>query len=62
VIESSGILPLVATSRWFGDRYAFDAGLAIDLSGGNDVRGTGSLSGEVRNIRLGPVISFLWKW
>lgn len=62
VIESSGILPAALTVRWFGDRYAFDAGLGADLRSGGSVRGTGTLSGEITNLRIAPVLSFLWKW
>lgn len=62
VVESSGIAPVVGTVRWFSDRFAFDAGLLVDVAGGTDVRGTSTLSGEVRKLALAPVLSFVWKW
>lgn len=62
VIESSGIAPIALTFRWFGEQYAVDAGLAVDLARQADIRGTGPLSGEARHLPIAPVLSFLWKW
>ena len=60
IIESSGLAPLAISSRWFNDHLAFDAGLAIDLSGGTDVSSTGSLSGEIKDLRIAPILSLIW--
>ncbi len=62
VIESSGLAPVAVTARWFNERFAFDGGIGIDLAGGTDVRGTSSLSGEIRSLSIAPIISFIWKW
>jgi hypothetical protein len=60
IIESSGLAPLAISSRWFNDHLAFDAGLAIDLSGDTDVSSTGTLSGEITNLRIAPILSLIW--
>ncbi len=62
MIESSGLAPVAVTARWFNERFAFDGGLAVDLAGATDVRGTSSLSGEIRKLSIAPILSFIWKW
>jgi len=62
MIESSGLAPVAVTARWFQEHYALDFGLAVDLGGGNDVRGTGTFSGEIKDLRIAPIVSFIWKW
>lgn len=62
VVESSGLAPLAVTVRWFKERFAFDGGLVMDLAGTNDVRGTSTLSGEIRKLSIVPMVSFIWKW
>ncbi len=63
-IESSGILPVMLTARWFGEHHALDFGFVIDVSAdnGTSIRGTGLLSGEITNVPLAPVVSFVWVW
>lgn len=60
-IESSGLAPLVLTGRWFTSSFALDFGFGIDLGGGNDIT-TSGLSGEIRNVRLAPVLSAIWRF
>lgn len=62
VIESSGLTPVVVTVRWFNERFAFDGGLFLDLAGSNDVRGTSTLSGEIRHLSILPTLSLIWTW
>ncbi|MEO5930309.1 MAG: hypothetical protein ABIR47_10295 [Candidatus Kapaibacterium sp.] len=62
VVESSGLAPVVASVRWFGEHYAFDAGLGVDLNGLGSVRGTGGLTGEVDHFSVAPLLSFIWRW
>jgi hypothetical protein len=62
MIESSGLAPLALTARYFTERFALDFGFGIDLSGGNDVRSTGTLSGEIRDLRIAPILSAIWVW
>jgi len=62
MIESSGLAPLAATVRWFNDHLAIDAGLAVDLAAGANVKSTGTLSGEIDHLAVAPVISAMWVW
>lgn len=62
IIESSGLAPVAATVRWFNDHLAIDAGLVVDLAGGADVKSTGTLSGEIDHLAVGPVLSAVWVW
>jgi len=61
VVESSGLAPVAVTARWFGEDFALDVGLGVDLNGFGGVEGTGALSGEVDRLPLAPIISFIWK-
>ncbi len=62
VIESSGMVPVAMTVRWFGTDFAVDAGLGVGLGGDSSVTGTGSLSGEARHLRIAPIVALIWKW
>ncbi len=61
-IESSGIVPLAITARYFRERFALDFGLGIDLAGGTSVQGTSTLSGRIDRLSLAPIISAYWTW
>ena len=58
-IESSGLQPVTLTSRWFGERLAFDLGLVVDLKGTSDIQGTGTLSGVLKEVRAAPLLSLI---
>ncbi|HVK37943.1 MAG TPA: hypothetical protein VNA88_05390 [Candidatus Kapabacteria bacterium] len=58
-IEKSGLQPITVTSRWFGERFAFDLGLIVDLKGTSDIQGTGTLSGEIKEVRAAPLLSLV---
>ncbi|MCC7437516.1 MAG: hypothetical protein IT211_03365 [Armatimonadetes bacterium] len=62
VLESSGIAPVVISARWFGERWAFDAGLGADLANTEGLIFTSSLGGEIKKVAIAPILSFLWKW
>lgn len=62
VLESSGIAPVVVTARWFGERWAFDAGLGADLANTEGLVFTSTLGGKVEKVAIAPIVSFLWKW
>jgi len=62
LIESSGIAPLTVAARWFNDRMAVDVGLIADLAGGNDIVSTGGLTGEIRDLRVVPLVTVLWRF
>lgn len=61
-IESSGLAPLTMTARWFNEHLAVDLGFIIDLKGGSDIRSTGTLSGEIRDLRIVPLLSAIWRF
>lgn len=58
-IEKSGLQPITLTSRWFGERIAFDLGFIVDLKGENRIESTGTLSGEIRDLRAAPLLSLV---
>ena len=62
VLESSGIAPVVVTARWFGERWAFDAGLGMDLANTEGLVFTSALGGTVEKLAIAPVVSLLWRW
>lgn len=62
VIESSGLAPVTMTARWFNERVAIDLGFIIDLKGATEVRSTGGLSGEIRDLRMVPLLSAIWRF
>jgi hypothetical protein len=62
VIESSGVAPLAVTLRYFTDKFAFDAGLGLDLNNTITVKGTSSLAGEIDNFRVAPLLSAVWRF
>lgn len=61
-IESSGLAPLTMTARWFNASLAIDFGFMIDLGGGNDIRSTGPLTGEITDLRIVPLLSAIWRF
>jgi hypothetical protein len=61
-IESSGIAPVAVTVRRFGEHFAVDLGVGIDVSHVGSVTGTGTLSGEIRDLRIAPILSAIWVW
>jgi hypothetical protein len=58
-IEKSGLQPITVTSRWFGERLAFDLGFILDLEGTSGVEGTGTLSGKIKEVRAAPLLSLV---
>jgi hypothetical protein len=58
-IEKSGLRPFTLTSRWFGERLAFDLGLIVDLEGTSGVEGNGTLSGKIQHVRAAPLLSLV---
>lgn len=58
-IEKSGLRPITITSRWFGERIAFDLGLIVDLESTDGFQGTGALSGKIERIFAVPLLSVL---
>ncbi|MBC8144249.1 MAG: hypothetical protein H7X80_01620 [bacterium] len=58
-IEKSGLRPIAITSRWFGERLAFDLGFILDLEGTKGLQGNGALSGKIERIRAAPLLSLL---
>lgn len=59
-IESSGILPFLITARKFGEKYAIDFGLGINLGGDADVSFNSLLSGEANSLGIIPYLSGMW--
>ena len=59
-IESSGILPFLITARKFGEKYAIDFGLGINLGGDSDVSFDTLLSGKANSLGIIPYLSGMW--
>lgn len=62
ILESSGIAPVVVSARWFGERWAFDAGLGADLANTEGLVFTSALGGAIKKVAIAPILSFLWRW
>ena len=60
-LESSGLAPVAITGRWFNNKFAVDAGFAIDLGGNASVEATGTLSGQIKNLRIAPIVSVVYR-
>lgn len=59
-IESSGILPLLVTARRFGDAWAIDFGLGMNLAGEAGISFNDALSGEIESLNIVPYLSGMW--
>lgn len=59
-IESSGILPLLVTGRRFGNSWAIDFGLGLNLAGEAGVSFNDALSGEIEHLNIAPYLSGMW--
>lgn len=59
-IETSGVLPLLMTARRFGENFAIDFGLGVDLSQEIGIFFTDGLTGEIDSLPIAPYISGIW--
>ncbi len=53
VLEDASIQPLVTTLRYFGEHYAVDVGIGVDLAIAGSRKG---------HPRVAPVVSLMWVW
>ncbi len=61
-IQSSGLAPVTIATRWFNSSMALDLGFIVDLGSGADISSSGALSGEIENLRIAPLVSFIWRF